>query len=312
MSMLSSVAERLYWMSRYLERTQDTARLIQAYNHLIMDIPKGAEPPWDIMIDILDAQPLFRARFKAGTEQNVLKFLIADEKASSGIPFAVKAARENVRTTRDVLPEEAWELVNELHLFVEAHAGNASGRRNRHDFLSAVISRCQMINGLLGASLPRDHAYGFIKLGRLVECADMTTRIMDVGAGDIMERAGRFGAIDPLLWGTLLQALSAAAAYRREVGPIIEKDAALNFIFLSSTFPRSIKYFVRETRKELMRLNNHDLTIRAVERLRRRLTRLDAEHFTSGELHDYIDDFQLQLTSLDSAIQATWFSWESS
>ena len=310
MSMLSSVAERLYWMSRYLERTQDTARLIQAYNHLIMDIPKGAEPPWDIMIDILDAQPLFRARFKAGSEQNVLKFLIADDKASCGIPFAVKAARENVRTTRDVLPEEAWELVNELHLFVEAHARNASGRRNRHDFLSEVISRCQMINGLLGASLPRDHAYGFIKLGRLVECADMTTRIMDVGAGDIMERAGRFGAIDPLLWGALLQALSAAAAYRREVGPIIEKDAALNFIFLSSTFPRSIKYFVRETRKELMRLNNHDLTIRAVERLRRRLTRLDAEHFMSGELHDYIEDFQLQLTSLDAAIQATWFSWE--
>ena len=119
MSMLSSVAERLYWMSRYLERTQDTARLIQAYNHLIMDIPKGAEPPWDIMIDILDAQPLFRSRFKAGSEQNVLKFLIADDKASCGIPFAVRAARENVRTTRDVLPEEAWELVNELHLFVD-------------------------------------------------------------------------------------------------------------------------------------------------------------------------------------------------
>jgi hypothetical protein len=59
-----------------------------------------------------------------------------------------------------------------------------------------------------------------------------------------------------------------------------------------------------------MRLNNHELAIRAVERLRRRLTRLDAKHFTSGELHDYIDDFQLQLTSLDAAIQATWFSWE--
>ena len=167
-----------------------------------------------------------------------------------------------------------------------------------------------MINGLLGASLPRDHAYGFIKLGRLIECADMTTRIMDVGAGDIMERAGRFGAIDPLLWGALLQALSAAAAYRREVGPIVEKDAALNFIFLSATFPRSIKYFVRETRKELMRLSNHDLAIRANERLRRRLSRLDAQHLTSDELHHYIDDFQLQLSSLDAAIHATWFSWE--
>ena len=310
MSMLSSVAERLYWMSRYLERTQDTARLIQSYNHLIMDIPKGAEPPWDIMIDILDARPLFRASFRTGSEHNVLKFLIADNKSSCGIPFAVRAARENVRTTRDVLPDEAWELVNGLHLFVEDHAKNASGRRNRHNFLSDVISRCQMINGLFAASLPRDHAYGFIKLGRLVECADMTTRIMDVGARDIMERAGRFGTIDPLLWGALLQALSAAAAYRREVGPIIEKDAALNFIFLSSTFPRSIKYFVRETRKELMRLNNHDLAMRAVERLSRRLARLDTEHFSSVELHEYIDDFQLQLISLDASIQATWFSWE--
>ena len=116
MSMLSSVAERLYWMSRYLERTQDTARLIQSYNHLIMDIPKGAEPPWDIMIDILDARPSFRARFKAGSEQNVLKFLISDKKSSCGIPFAVSAARENVRTTRDVLPEEAWELENRAFL----------------------------------------------------------------------------------------------------------------------------------------------------------------------------------------------------
>ena len=74
MSMLSRVAERLYWMARYLERAQDTARLVQAYNHLIMDIPKGAEPPWDIMIDILDAQPVFRKRFKVGSEQNAVSY----------------------------------------------------------------------------------------------------------------------------------------------------------------------------------------------------------------------------------------------
>ena len=79
---------------------------------------------------------------------------------------------------------------------------------------------------------------------------------------------------------------------------------------MSATFPRSIKYFVRETRKELMRLSNHDLAIRANERLRRRLSRLDAQHLTSDELHHYIDDFQLQLSSLDAAIHATWFSWE--
>ena len=311
MSMLSSVAERLYWMARYLERTEDTARLIKTYNHLIMDIPKGAEPPWDIMIDILDAQSMFRARFKVGSEQNVLKFLIADDKATCGIPFAARAMRENVRTTRDVLPEEAWELVNGLHLFVESEAARSSGRRHRHHFLSEVIGRCQMINGLIGASLPRDHAYGFIKLGRLIECTDMTTRVMDVAAGDIMNRAGRFGTIEPLLWGSLLQVLSAAGAYRREVGPIVEKAATLTFVLRSTEFPRSIKYCVRETRKELMRLKNHDLAIRATERLRRRLARLDVEQVTREELHYYVDNFQQQLNRLDAAIHATWFNGES-
>ena len=189
MSMLSRVAERLYWMSRYLERTEDTARVVSAYNHLIMDIPKGAEPGWDIMVQILDAQPHFEQRFRSVNEQNVLKLLVADTKAPCSIPYSIQMVRENVRTTRDVLPEETWELVNELSLFAQESAPNSVGRRNRHDFLAEVISRCQTINGLLLSSLSRDHAHSFTKLGRLLECADMATRMIDVGAGDIGERA---------------------------------------------------------------------------------------------------------------------------
>ena len=101
-------------MSRYLERTEDTARIVSAYNHLIMDLPKGAEPGWDIMVQILDAEPYFHERFRSVNEQNVLKLLVADDGASCSIPYSIEAARENVRTTRDVLPEETWELVNEL------------------------------------------------------------------------------------------------------------------------------------------------------------------------------------------------------
>ncbi len=200
--MLSRVAERVYWMSRYLERAQDTARLTRTYSHLIMDLPKGAEPPWHIMVDILDAQVAFAAKYRQGSEKNVLKFLIADQTNPASIPFSIRAARENVRTTRDVLPDEAWELVNELYLYVKDNAEGSAGRRLRYDFLSEVISRCQMINGLLMDSLSRDHAYGFVKLGRLVECAEMTTRIIDVGAGNIMMRSEQSAAIDPLLWGS--------------------------------------------------------------------------------------------------------------
>lgn len=310
MTMLSSVAERLYWMSRYLERAEDTARLVSAYNHLIMDIPRGAEPGWDIMVRILDAVPTFEDQFRVANEQNVLKLIIADADAPCSIPYAIRAARENVRTTRDVLPEEAWELVNELYLFTRDSAEKSVGRRNRHAFLAEVISRCQMINGLLLSTLSRDHAYRFIKLGHLLERADMATRVVDVGAGDILDREGAFEAIDPLLWGALLQALSAMSAYRREVGPIVEKNAAVDFVFMQQTFPRSVRFCIRGIREELGPLKNNKGALRVAERIRRRLRRFEAEAMTRPELHAFIDDFQAQVNALHQAIYDTWFQPE--
>jgi uncharacterized alpha-E superfamily protein len=307
MSMLSRVVERLYWMSRYLERTEDTARVVSAYNHLIMDIPKGAEPGWDIMVQILDAQPHFEQRFRSVNEQNVLKLLVADTKAPCSIPYSIQMVRENVRTTRDVLPEETWELVNELSLFAQESAPNSVGRRNRHAFLAEVISRCQTINGLLLSSLSRDHAHSFTKLGRLLECADMATRMIDVGAGDIGERAEQFSTLDPLLWGALLQGLSAGSAYRREVGPIVDRQAVVNFVFLAPGFPRSVKFCVREIRNELGKLSGSEEALKVVSRLSRRLNRLNKQEMTQAELHPFIDEFQVQLNNLNVAIQDTWF-----
>jgi uncharacterized alpha-E superfamily protein len=307
MSMLSRVAERLYWMSRYLERTEDTARVVSAYNHLIMDIPKGAEPGWDIMVQILDAQPHFEQRFRSVNEQNVLKLLVADTKAPCSIPYSIQMVRENVRTTRDVLPEETWELVNELSLFAQESAPNSVGRRNRHAFLAEVISRCQTINGLLLSSLSRDHAHSFTKLGRLLECADMATRMIDVGAGDIGERAEQFSTLDPLLWGALLQGLSAGSAYRREVGPIVDRQAVVNFVFLAPGFPRSVKFCVREIRNELGKLSGSEEALKVVSRLSRRLNRLNKQEMTQAELHPFIDEFQVQLNNLHVVIQDTWF-----
>jgi uncharacterized alpha-E superfamily protein len=310
MTMLSSVAERLYWMSRYLERAEDTARLVSAYNHLIMDIPRGAEPGWDIMVRILDAQPIFDERFRVANEQNVLKLLISDVDATCSIPSAVRAARENVRTTRDVLPEEAWELVNELYLFTRDSAESSVGRRNRHKFLEEIVSRCQMINGLLLSTLSRDHTYRFIKLGQMLERADMATRVIDVGAGDILDREGAYEAIDPLLWGALLQALSAMGAYRREVGPIVEKNAAVDFVFMQPSFPRSVRFCIRGIREDLKPLSNNRAALLVVERIRRRLRNFEAEKMTRPELHAFIDDLQLQINALHQAFQDTWFQPE--
>lgn len=307
MSMLSRVAERVYWMARYIERAEDTARLIAAYNHLVMDVPMGSQPEWDVLIRILDADGLFDERFRVRNEQNVLRLLISEEDAICSIPSAVRSARENARTTRDVLPDEVWELINELHLFVREQAEGSVGRRNRQGFLEEVTQRCQVINGVLRSTLCRDHSYRFIKVGQLLERADMTTRIVDVGARDFLERENAQHAIEHLLWGTLLKSLSALGAYRRNVGPQVEKNQAVDFVFMEASFPRSVRFCVREIREELEHLGNNGAALRASERLRRQLRGFESEALELSELHDYIDDLQLKVDGLHGAISDTWF-----
>lgn len=307
MSLLSRVAQRVYWMARYLERAEDTARLVASYNHLIMDVPRGSQPDWDVLIRILDADEEFDGRFRVRNEQNVLRLLIGDAEAPCSIPYAVRAARENVRTTRDVIPDEVWELVNELFLYTAESAEKSVGRRARQGFLEEVIRRSQVINGVLRSTLCRDHGFRFIEIGQMLERADMTTRIVDVGARDFLEREGTQYAIEHLLWGTLLKSLSALGAYRRLIGPQVEKNAAVNFLFMEASFPRSVRFCIRSIRAELGELNNAERAQKAIERARRKMRGFEAESFDAQQLNGYIDELQVIINTLHSAIDDTWF-----
>lgn len=307
MSMLSRVAERLFWMARYLERAEDTARLIHAYTHLVMDIPKNSDPGWDVLIRILDAEPVFAEQYRVANELNVMKFMIADMKNVGGIAASVSAARENVRTTRDVLPDDVWELVNELHMYTQEFAEKSVGRRNRYQFLETVIGRCQMINGLIISTLPRGHAYRFIKVGRMLERADMTTRVVDVGAAVLLGGERHRSTVDPLIWASLLKALSAMGSYRRKVGPHVEAGSMVDFVLREDTLPRSVKFCLNGIRQELTPLPNNKDALRLVNRARRTLSKFDPEESTREELHLFIDDFQLVLTDLFNSIETAWF-----
>jgi uncharacterized alpha-E superfamily protein len=312
MTMLSRVADRLYWMARYLERAEDTARLVGSYHLLVMDIPRGSELGWDVLLRILDAEPQFYSRYRVPSEQNVVKFLLADMDNPGSVAVAVHSARENVRTTRDVLPEETWETVNELHLFAKEMAEKSVGRRTRQAFVDELISRCQMIHGMLLTTLSRDHAHRFTKIGHLLERCDMTTRVVDVGATEIMQRGAdsEFAAIDPLLWSSLLQSLSMLAAYRRVVGPILEGTSISDFVLKDPLQPRSVAFCLRGIREELRPLVNNDAALRVLERARRKLARFNAEALSAGEIHRFIDDFQALLNQLHVAISEAWFTPE--
>ena len=305
--MLSRVAESLYWMARYLERAESSARLIRSYNLLIMDIPLGSEPSWIVLVDILDARSDFNSIFRKETEKNVHLLLTERQNSACSIPYAVNRVRENLRITRDVLPDETWEKVNQLYLFSQEHANSGATRRNRLFFLGQIIDHCQTISGLIEGAAQRDHAYRFMRVGQLLERADMTARMVDVGAGDILDREGAFGSIDPLLWGALLESLSGTTAYRRQIGPIIEKDYFVNFVFKTDDFPRSILFCLNEIRRELSNMPNAGPALGKLDGTRRRLKRFSSQNRDRARLHSFIDGLLQSFIELDEQFENNWF-----
>ena len=135
MIMLSRVAYQLYWMARYLERAEDMARTVNTYTHFIMDLPRGTEFDWNVLIEITENAESSRYFNHNAKEQSVLRYIISSPKNPSSILSSVRFARENVRTTRNMLPSEVWEIANELYNFVEEESEQSITRKNRFKFL---------------------------------------------------------------------------------------------------------------------------------------------------------------------------------
>src|SRR5690606_1659640 len=119
LTMLSRVAERLYWTSRYLERVENTARLMGVYTNLLLDMPSGVNIGWYNLVTLNNAEAWFENRYKVKDERNVMRFLLSDPDYPGSMMSSLQGVRENIRTTRDVVPAESWEYINELTLYVQ-------------------------------------------------------------------------------------------------------------------------------------------------------------------------------------------------
>ncbi len=305
--MLSRVAERVYWMARYLERAENTARLVSVYANLLLDLPKGYTVGWHTLITITGIEEPFRKHYEQADERSVVRFLLTDTHNTSSVLSALAGARENVRTTRDLFPAEAWEAINELHLFAREHAVGGVNRSQRHDYLTQIIHGCQQLAGLLAGTLSHDAAYDFVRLGRNLERADMTTRILDVGVATLQEQDDSAGALLSTLWINVLRSLSAYQMYRRHVRASVNGRDVASFLLGDAQFPRSVRYSVDELAAALGRLPRAEAPLTAVARISRLLTQTDPRAIGREALHGFIDDLQLELGQVHDAIAGTWF-----
>lgn len=306
--MLSKVAERMYWFARYLERVENTARLVSVYDNLLFDLPRSINIGWYNLVVINSCDELFTERYRVRDERNVVKFMLADDTNPSAMLNSLAQARENIRTTRDVLPRETWELINELYLYVRDNIQNGINRTHRHAFLDAVVKGCQQINGLLEASMSRDATWQFIRLGRNLERADMTTRLLDAGCVAQLTSVATEHNLDPsqIIWGNVLRSSSADLNYRRTVRAAVSAPDVVSFLLSDMHFPRSVAYCLSE-----MEAACQALPVCALPGLRDLKAEICvplSEEEPGEPFRDYLNELQLELAGLNQQFTQCWFA----
>ncbi|WP_029681053.1 alpha-E domain-containing protein [Thioalkalivibrio sp. AKL19] len=307
--MLSRVAERVYWMARYVERAENTARMVMAFNLLALDMPKSVQLSWKGLVEVTGNEVSFDNHYQRDDERNCVKFLLADADNPSSVLNSLRAARENVRTTRDLVPSEAWEVMNELYLFARDHIDQGIGKRGRFEFLSEVIQRCQTLTGLLAGTMSHDAAYDFIRLGRNLERADMGTRQIDVGALRHLKKDGE----DPepyegLLWTSILRSESGFQMYRQHVKRRINGVDVVRYLLQDKAFPRSVTHALTQVQDALEKLPNNELPLRLVIQARRHASSAQVDELIKEDgLHAFIDVLQRDIADIHGANAETWF-----
>jgi uncharacterized alpha-E superfamily protein len=312
--MLSSVAERVYWLGRYLERVENTARLINVYSAMLLDLPRGSHIGWGILIDITGCNDDYERQHETLEEKQVVRFLLADGKNSASVLNCVSLMRENARTSREIIPAETWEQINDLYHSLKECLGRTMSRRLRQQICDDVVNSCLRITGMLDGSMNHNTAYAFIQLGRKLERADMTSRIVDVGSISLLPAFSRttkqrlfLEPYENIVWMNVLRCVGGYQAYRQKVRNVVSGEDVVSFLLQDEEFPRAIGHSLNELGEYLDKLPNNEDVQLAVARVRKVTTTVDIGSLLERGLLDFIDELQISIADIHDALCETWF-----
>jgi uncharacterized alpha-E superfamily protein len=311
--MLARTAQQLYWIGRNLERIENTARMVRVYSNLLLDLPKGVKVGWDVLITITGSNEIFQKQYQRMDERNVVKFMLADRINPGSIMTSIAYAREGARVSREIIPLEAWEQINKLYLYMNSSADAGLSRHKREVFLQDIILSCQQLTGVVNDGMSHDFAYFFLNIGRYIERADMTTRIIDVGAADLLVDKDKSGAAmggstyESILWMNVLRSLSGYQIYRQHVKDRVNGEDVVIFLLRDSRFPRSVGYCVNKLSVSFRQLPRFEKVVSTTTKLQRSIKNAKVENLIVKGLPDYIDKLQQQIADIHFSMNETWF-----
>lgn len=313
--MLYRVADSIYWMSRYVERAESVARVIDVNLKLSHEIGPEIANQWMPVVSTTGDQEAFLERYSRATWENVLQFLTFDEQNPNAILSCLRAARENAGSVRDVISYAVWEELNRFYHLVRSSQPQQV-QAAPGEFFAQIRLSGYLLEGVAEATMSRGEAWHFRRLGRLLERADKTSRMLDVKSYQPLPSpldGDGAAAWERQHWSALLKATNALEMYRQAFGRT-EPTQVVEFLILNRDFPHALRFCLTLAEQSLLLITGgtagtcRNRAEQRLGRLRAQLAYAQIQDILSCGLHEFIDGFQAKLNQVDDAIRETFFA----
>ena len=311
--MLSRTADHLFWMSRYTERAENTARMLSVSyeTSMLPQRPEDAARAWQGVLSISELIPAYQARYREITRDNVLFFMVADEGNPVSIVSCLKAARENARAVRGALTTEVWETQNQTWLGLRKHLADGALAKDPGQFFEWVKYRSHLSRGVVLGTMLQDEAFNFLRLGTFLERADNTARLLDVrfhaiqrdyhGLDTSRKHTPQF---DFYHWSALLRSVSAFEVYRKVYRDVITPERVVDLLVLRADMPRSLHACMHEVVLNLKAVA-HEGALNSQRKAGRLLADVQfnrIDEILDAGLHAYLTQFLERVNQLGECI----------
>jgi len=308
MPLLSRVADSVYWMARYIERAENVARFIGVNLNLQIDLPLAPSQQWQPLVETSGDATVFKERFGNATQAKVIEWLAYDTENLSSIASCLRFARENARSVRETISSEMWAQVNSMYLTIQTQRSLPEPERML-DAFREIRMGCHLFEGVTDATMSHNEAWHFMRLGRMLERADKTSRILDVKYFMLLPSVRDVGTpYDDIHWSAVLKSVSGFEMYRKKYGRIAPSDV-VDFLVMDNEFPRAVRFCIKSASESLQSVTGTPIgafryrSEQLMGQLRAELDFTSVDTVLRSGLHEYLDRLQLKMNGIDEGLR---------
>lgn len=314
-ALLARYAECIFWMARYMERAENLARILDVHETFSRDA-RGSKD-WAAIVQLNADTDRFKELYPSATAENVTNFYILDTQNPTSIISAVRYARENARQLRPLISTEMWTQLNVFYNWLLTLGPNDIALHNMSRLCGKVKEACQMHTGITEGTFYRDQGWYFYQLGKYLERADQTTRLLDIKYHTLLPSTADVGSpIDISQWSALLRSVAAYHAFRRVHSRGMTPASVAGFLLFNDSFPRSVVVCTRQvdqlltTLKSKYRLRRGSVVMECVDEIQAALGAHTIDQVIAQGLHEYLDWLQLRFAEVSGTIAKAYFAVE--